>query len=82
MIEQLFATEVKDGFLGDFSFNENGDPTLASGAVIGFTIFSGEEQLEVETSFSPDEEVVEAVAAASGHGVGSRGRASALPRVF
>ena len=60
VIEQLFATEVKDGFLGDFSFNENGDPTLASGAVIGFTIFSGEEQLEVETSFSPDEEVVEA----------------------
>jgi branched-chain amino acid transport system substrate-binding protein len=60
VIEQLFATEVKDGFLGDFSFTENGDPTLASGAVIGFTIFRGEEQLEVETSFSPDEEVVEA----------------------
>ncbi|MGH3040355.1 MAG: branched-chain amino acid ABC transporter substrate-binding protein [Gaiellaceae bacterium] len=60
VIEQLFATEVSDGFLGDFSFNENGDPTLASGAVIGFTIFRGEEQLEVETSFSPEEEVVEA----------------------
>jgi branched-chain amino acid transport system substrate-binding protein len=60
VIEQLFATEVKDGFLGDFSFTENGDPTLASGAVIGFTIFRGEEELEVETSFSPDEEVVEA----------------------
>jgi hypothetical protein len=51
---------VKDGFLGDFNFNENGDPTLASGAVVGFTIFRGEEQLEVETSFSPEEEVVEA----------------------
>ncbi len=60
VIEQLFATEVKDGFLGDFNFNENGDPTLASGAVVGFTIFRGEEQLEVETSFSPEEEVVEA----------------------
>ena len=60
VIEQLFATEVTGGFLGDFSFNENGDPTLASGAVVGFTIFRGEEQLEVETSFSPDEEVVEA----------------------
>jgi hypothetical protein len=47
-------------FLGDFNFNENGDPTLASGAVVGFTIFRGEEQLEVETSFSPEEEVVEA----------------------
>ena len=60
VIEQLFATEVTGGFLGDFSFNENGDPTLASGAVVGFTIFRGDEQLEVETSFSPEEEVVEA----------------------
>jgi branched-chain amino acid transport system substrate-binding protein len=60
VIEQLFATEVKGGYLGDFSFTENGDPTLASGAVIGFTIFRGEELLEVETSFSPEEEVVEA----------------------
>jgi branched-chain amino acid transport system substrate-binding protein len=60
VIEQLFATEVSNGYLGDFSFNENGDPTLASGAVVGFTIFRGEEQLEVETVFAPDEEVVEA----------------------
>ena len=60
VIEQLFATEVEAGFLGDFSFNENGDPTLATGAVVGFTIFRGEEQLEVETSFSPEEAVVEA----------------------
>ena len=27
------------GFLGDFTFNENGDPALASGAVVGFTIY-------------------------------------------
>ena len=60
VIQELFATEVKDGYLGDFNFNENGDPTLATGAVVGFTIFRGEEQLEVETVFSPDEEVVEA----------------------
>ena len=60
VIEQLFATEVTGGFLGDFSFSENGDPTLASRAVVGFTIFRGDEQLEVETSFSPEEEVVEA----------------------
>jgi branched-chain amino acid transport system substrate-binding protein len=60
VIEQLFATEVSGGFLGDFSFNENGDPTLASGAVVGFTIFRGEDQLEVETAFSPEEEVVQA----------------------
>ena len=56
----MFATEVTGGFLGDFTFTESGDPTLASGAVIGFTVFTGEEELEVETVFSPDEEVVDA----------------------
>ncbi len=60
VIEELFATEVSGGYLGDFSFTENGDPTLASGAVVGFTIFRGEEQLEVETVFSPEGDVVEA----------------------
>ncbi|MGH3011925.1 MAG: branched-chain amino acid ABC transporter substrate-binding protein [Gaiellaceae bacterium] len=60
VIEQMFATEVAGGFLGDFSFTEFGDPTLASGAVIGFTIFRGEDQLEVETVFSPEEDAVDA----------------------
>jgi branched-chain amino acid transport system substrate-binding protein len=60
VIDAMYATEVTGGFLGDFSFTEGGDPTLASGAVIGFTIFRGEDELEVETVFSPDEEVVEA----------------------
>jgi hypothetical protein len=60
VIEQMFQVEVKGGYLGDFSFNENGDPTLASGAVVGFTIFRGEEELEVETVFSPKEEDVDA----------------------
>jgi branched-chain amino acid transport system substrate-binding protein len=60
VIEQMFATQVEGGFLGDFSFNENGDPTLASGAVIGFTMYVGAEELEVETVFSPSEDAVNA----------------------
>jgi branched-chain amino acid transport system substrate-binding protein len=60
VIENIFATEVSGGYLGDFTFNENGDPTLASGAVIGFTIYRGEEELEVETVFAPQEENVDA----------------------
>ncbi len=60
VIEQLFTTEVTGGYLGDFSFNENGDPALASGAVVGFTIYRLEDQLEVETVFSPQQEVVDA----------------------
>jgi hypothetical protein len=60
VVEQMFATEVSGGFLGDFTFNENGDPTLASGAVVGFTIYVGEEELVPETVLSPQEDVVEA----------------------
>ena len=60
VIEQLFQTDVSGGFLGDFTISENGDPTLASGAVVGFTIFVGEEELVPETVISPQEEVVEA----------------------
>ena len=60
VIEQMFAVTVEDGFLGSFSFSENGDPELASGAVVGFTIFRGEEELEAETVVSPQEENVDA----------------------
>ena len=60
VIEEMFATEVAGGFLGDFSFNENGDPTLASGEIIGFTIYRGQEELETETVFSPNEDAVNA----------------------
>ena len=60
VIAKLFETQVTDGFLGDFEINENGDPSLASGAVVGFTIFRGEEELETETVLSPQDENVEA----------------------
>jgi branched-chain amino acid transport system substrate-binding protein len=60
VVEQLFQVEAEGSYLGDFSFNENGDPTLASGAVLGFTIYRGEEELEVETVMSPQEENVDA----------------------
>ncbi|HEX2044983.1 MAG TPA: branched-chain amino acid ABC transporter substrate-binding protein [Gaiellaceae bacterium] len=62
VIEQLFQVEVQGGYLGDFSFTENGDPTLASGAVVGFTIYRGEEELAVETVLSPQQENVDAAA--------------------
>jgi len=57
---ELFKVKVEGGFLGDFSFSENGDPALASGEVVGFTIYRGEKELEVETVFSPKEEDVDA----------------------
>jgi branched-chain amino acid transport system substrate-binding protein len=60
IIQAVADTEVTDGLLGSFEINENGDPAQADGAVVGFTFYRGEEQLEVETVFSPSEENVEA----------------------
>jgi branched-chain amino acid transport system substrate-binding protein len=64
VISKMFATEVTDGLLGSFSFNENGDPQDASGAVVGFTIYVATDKLETEKALSPDPEVVKAAGAA------------------
>ena len=46
VIAKMFATEVTDGLLGSFKFNENGDPADAEGAVVGFTIYVATDKLE------------------------------------
>jgi branched-chain amino acid transport system substrate-binding protein len=65
IIEAIFATEVTDGLIGSFSFDENGDPTGAEGAVVGFTIYTGTDALESVTTVTPKAENVEAAAGAS-----------------
>ena len=60
----MFATEVTDGLLGSFNFNENGDPEDAEGAVVGFTIYVATDELETVKALSPKPEVVEAAGAA------------------
>jgi len=64
VIAKMFATEVTDGLLGSFTFNENGDPQDASGAVVGFTIYVATDKLETVKALSPDPEVVAAAGAA------------------
>ena len=60
IIEQMFATDCTGCFLGDFTFSENGDPVASEGAVVGFTIYIGEEELATQTVFAPSQEVVDA----------------------
>jgi branched-chain amino acid transport system substrate-binding protein len=64
IIAKLFETNVEDGYLGSFTFNENGDPQDASGAVVGFTIYVATDKLETAKALSPNPEVVEAAGAA------------------
>jgi len=59
VIEQLFASDVTGGFLGDFTFNPEGDP-VSSGDVVTISIYVGQEELEPETSFAPAQENVDA----------------------
>ncbi len=56
VIAKMFETEVTDGLLGSFTFNENGDPTNAEGAVVGFTMYVATDKLETEDAFSPKPE--------------------------
>ena len=60
VIKQVFATNVTDGLLGSFKFDENGDPEEASGAVVGFTIYVATDELTTETVISPDPATVTA----------------------
>jgi branched-chain amino acid transport system substrate-binding protein len=63
VIAKMFATQVTDGLLGTFGFNENGDPTNASGAVVGFTMYVATNKLETKDNFSPKPATVEAAGA-------------------
>jgi branched-chain amino acid transport system substrate-binding protein len=63
VIAKMFETQVEDGLLGTFGFNENGDPTNASGAVVGFTMYVATDKLETSDNFSPKPETVTAAGA-------------------
>jgi ABC-type branched-subunit amino acid transport system substrate-binding protein len=64
VIAKMFATKVTDGLLGSFTFNENGDPQDAEGAVVGFTIYVATDKLETAKVISPNPDVVKAAGAA------------------
>jgi branched-chain amino acid transport system substrate-binding protein len=60
VIKNVFDTQVKDGLIGTFSFNENGDLSGASGAAILFTIYIGTTELKTIQTTGPEADLVEA----------------------
>jgi len=60
VIENVFDTQVDDGLIGSFAFNENGDLSGASGAAILFTIYIGTTELKTEVTTGPEADLVEA----------------------
>jgi branched-chain amino acid transport system substrate-binding protein len=60
VIKNLFSTKVTNGYLGSFNINENGDPSEAGGAVVGFTIYKATSKLDTVKTISPKPEDVDA----------------------
>jgi len=60
VIDEVYKTDVKNGLIGDFSLNENGDLTGASGAATLFTIYQGTDKLNTLLTTAPEADLVEA----------------------
>ena len=60
IISKLFASDVKDGLLGSFTFSEDGDPVAEAGATVAITVYKATTKLETETTIAPKQETVNA----------------------
>jgi branched-chain amino acid transport system substrate-binding protein len=60
VIAKLFASDVKNGLLGSFTFNSDGDPVASSGATVAITIYEAEDTLKTVTTISPKQTTVDA----------------------
>jgi branched-chain amino acid transport system substrate-binding protein len=60
VIKNVFDTQVDDGLIGSFAFNENGDLSGATGASTLFTIYIGTNELKTLLTTAPEQDLVEA----------------------
>jgi len=60
VIAKVYATEVTDGLIGNFEFNENGDLSGAKGAAVLFTIYKGTTKLNTLLTTAPEPALVAA----------------------
>jgi branched-chain amino acid transport system substrate-binding protein len=61
VISKLFASDVRNGLLGSFTFNDDGDPIAGGGSqVVNITIYKATDKLESEATISPKTATVDA----------------------
>ena len=60
VIEEMFKVKVTDGYIGGFEFNENGDVTGASGAVLTFSVYKGTNKLTTLKTATPEANLIDA----------------------
>ena len=58
--------KVDDGYIGGFEFNENGDVTGASGAVLTFSVYKGTDKLTTLKTMKPEANLIDAARQGSG----------------
>ena len=61
--EEGFKIKVEDGYIGGFEFNENGDVTGASGAVLTFSVYKGTDKLVTLKTATPEANLIDAARA-------------------
>jgi branched-chain amino acid transport system substrate-binding protein len=59
VIEQMFATDCKGCFLGDFTLSPEGDP-VSTGDIVNISIGVGQEEIEPLETIAPAQETVDA----------------------
>jgi branched-chain amino acid transport system substrate-binding protein len=60
ILEEAFKLKVDDGYIGGFEFNENGDVTGASGAVLTFSVYRGTNKLTTLKTAQPQANLIAA----------------------
>jgi branched-chain amino acid transport system substrate-binding protein len=60
VISKLFASTVKNGLLGSFTFNEDGDPVASAGATVAITVYKATDVLTDDTTIAPKQATVNA----------------------
>ena len=60
VISKLFASDVKDGLLGSFTFSADGDPVASSGATVAITVYKASTKFPPVTTIAPKQSTVDA----------------------
>jgi branched-chain amino acid transport system substrate-binding protein len=60
VLAKVYATKVKNGLIGNFEFNKNGDLSGANGAAVLFTIYKGTTKLNTLLTTAPEPKLVAA----------------------
>jgi branched-chain amino acid transport system substrate-binding protein len=66
VIAKAFEYSTEDGYIGGFEFNENGDVTGASGAVLTFSVYKGTDKLTTLKTMTPEADLIDAARKAAG----------------